>query len=115
MMKYKSLLTIIATLLCSLCSGQSCEIFEIPSASIYLYPSEKGKNFSVLNDSVSFSIEKLDGGDYRVQKLLFNAPISDHKYRYRGKKRNQVFKVKTRELDKVRILRKCKVICLLES
>jgi len=96
------------------CQGQSCEIFEISNVNVYLYPISTGKNISKLNDSLSYSIKKLNSETYLVQELLFNKLISEHVYHYNGEKRYQIFKSRVRKLGKVKSVQISKMVCLLK-
>lgn len=94
--------------------AQSCEIFEIPNVNVYLYPLAEGISTSKLNDSVSYSIEKVSSSKFRIQKLLFEKVIETNYYKYKGKTRIQVFKVKKRKGEEISFIKKKKKICVLE-
>lgn len=114
-MKQKYLLfTVLLLILSNNSQAQSCEIFEIPNVNVYLYPLAKGIGTSKLNDSVSYSIEKVSSTKFRVQKLLFEKVMETKYYKYKGKTRIQTFKIKKRKGEEISFVKKKKLICVLE-
>jgi hypothetical protein len=115
-MKKEIILSVISIIISAYnCKSQSCSIFELSNTNkVYLYPIAKGASLSKVNDSISYSLEKLSENKFRVQKLLFDKVIENNDYEYKGKNRYQIFKVRNRKGDKVSIEKKKVKICILE-
>ena len=114
MKRRKTFIAILIIASCYNCKAQSCEIFEIPNVKVYLYPVAKGASFSKMNDSISYSLEKILATKFRGQKLLFDKVIGTKNYKYAGKSRYQVFKMRKRNGDKMSTVKEKRRICLLE-
>jgi hypothetical protein len=98
----------------SFCNGQSCEIFKAPKVNVYLYPVEGEVSVSKLNDTVIYSLEKIRATSYKVQKIISGKLKEEHIYKYKGKYKYEIFRVKKRKIDKIYFIKEKRRICLLE-
>jgi hypothetical protein len=91
---------------------QKCEIFSVPGIPVYFYPVQGQVSYSRLNDSTNYSFRKVNS-EYHVKKLVKDSMVESTIYFYKGKKKKQVFKVKTRRGDKMYLKNERKMICIL--
>lgn len=115
-MKYRLTVVLIVFILAfnTNVKSQSCEIFEISGINVFFYPIENQISYSKLNDSTSYSFEKIFDTVYCVKKIVSGTTTNENNYFYKGKSRCQFFKMKNLSPDGVTYTREKRIICLLE-